>query len=155
MTLRDAQASRFYKILHKHYPEQEDRYKKLYWKGYEPDPKYMLDLNKRIKTHCCRYGIQRHISRYIPDVELKKNTETSTMLFLLAYYLAFEGESMYKVQAFNRLAHTIEIMDDNIEVLEREGRLDEIMGIGRETRALISAFLRTGKCTYLEELTGL
>ncbi|UCE73909.1 MAG: radical SAM protein [Methanomassiliicoccales archaeon] len=154
MTMRDLQAKRFYKILDEHYPELRDKYKALYWRGYEPDGKYLQELHSRIKAMCNEYDILNYIPRYIPDIELKKNIETSTMLFLISYFLGLGGASGYKIRAFNKLAQTIEDMDENILDIYKAGKLSDIKGIGKTTAKLIDEFLKTGKCEYLEELKG-
>jgi DNA repair photolyase len=152
MTMRDLQAKRFYETLQKNYPDLVEKYKALYWKGYEPDGKYIAQLFKKVKASCKKYDVNNYIPRYIPDIELKKNIETATMLFLIEYFLSLEGESHYKTATYNKLAHTIEIMDEDIEGVYRTGKLGEIKGIGKRTTKLIEEFLKTGKCEYLEEL---
>jgi DNA repair photolyase len=152
MTMRDLQAKRFYEILEKHYPKLVERYKALYRHGIGPDDKYFAELYPKVKSLCKKYSIQNYIPRYIPNIELKKNFETSTMLFLISYFLSLEGEGRYKTQAFNKLAQTIENMDENIEDIYKAGKLGEIKGIGKTTTKFIEEFLKTGKCQYLEEL---
>ncbi len=152
MTMRDLQAKRFYEILDMHYPKLVERYKALYRHGIEPDDKYFTELYPKVKSLCKKYDIQNYIPRYIPNIELKKNFETSTMLFLISYFLSLEGKSRYKIQAFNKLAQTIENMDENIDDIYKARKLDEIKGIGKATKRLIEEFLKTGKCEYLEEL---
>ena len=152
MTMRDLQAKRFYEILKMHYPELIDKYKALYWRGYEPDGKYISKLYNRVWTLCKKYDIKNYIPRYIPDVELKKNLETSTMLFLISFFLSLRGEGGHKIRAFNKLAQTIEDMDENIEYMYRTGRLKEIKGIGKTTEILITEFLEAKNCEYLKEL---
>jgi len=112
----------------------------------------MAKLYPKIKSLCKKYDIQNYIPRYIPNRELKKNIETSTMLFLISYFLSLEGESRYKVEAYRKLAQTIEDMDESIEDIHRAGKLGEIKGIGKTTIKLIQEFLKNGKCGYLEEL---
>jgi DNA repair photolyase len=152
MTMRDLQAKRFYEILNRYYPELVERYKTLYRHGYEPHDKYLAELFPKVRSLCRKYDMQNYIPRYIPDIELKKNIETSTMLSLISYFLSLGGESRYKIQAFNKLAQTIENMDENIEKIYRTGKLGAIKGIGKTTAKLVEEFLETGKCEYLEEL---
>ncbi len=152
MTMRDAQATRFYEILEEHYPELIEKYKKLYWRGYEPDGKYIGNLYNRVKALCKKYDIQNYIPRHIPDVELKKNIEVSTMLFRIAYFLSFEGKSRHKAQRFQRIAQIIEKMDDDIIELHKKNRLDTIHGMSNNIKELITEFIRTGKSHYLDEL---
>ncbi len=112
----------------------------------------MSGLYLKTKALCKKYEIPNFITRYIPDVELKNNLEVSTMLFLISYFLSTEGESWYKIKTYNKLAPTIENMDENIEDIYKAGKLTEIKGIGKTTLKLIEEFLETKKCGYLEEL---
>ncbi len=121
-------------------------------KGYEPNGKYIHTLNQKIKTLCKKYDIQNYISRYIPDIELKKNLKVSTMLFLCAYFLSFEEKGHYRAESFRRLGQTIEDMNENIEDLYKKGKLDDVKGMGGATKKLVEEFLETGSSEYLEEL---
>jgi DNA repair photolyase len=154
MTLRNAQAKRFYDVLEEHFPELIDKFKKLYWRGYEPDGKYIQALNKKIRILCRKYDIQNYIPRYIPDIELKKNLEVSTMLFLCAYFLNFEEKGHIRSESFRRLGQTIEDMEENIYEIYKNGKLDDIKGMGATTKKLIVEFLENGSSGYLEELKG-
>jgi DNA repair photolyase len=152
MTMRDLQAKRFYEILKKHYPELVDKYRKLYIKGYEPHGEYIHILNQKVKSLCRKYNIQNYIPRYIPDIELKKNLEVSTMLFLCAYFLSFDEKGHYQAEPYRRLGQTIEDMKENIEDIYENGKLDDIKGMGGTIKKLIVEFLETGSSGYLEEL---
>lgn len=152
MTMRDVQAARFYKILENHFPELVEKYKTLYWNGYEPKGKYIGDLYRRTGKLCKKYKIRNYIPRYIPDVELKKNIEVSTMLFRIAYFLGFEGESRHTARMYQRIAQTIENLDEEIIELLKKNKLDEIPGMGTNIKLLIKEFLETGQCRYLEDL---
>jgi DNA repair photolyase len=153
MTMRDLQMERFYKTIDKHYPELEKKYKLLYKRGYQPDGKYLRNLYQNLNSICLKYDIQRYIPRYIPDIELKKNLETSTALHLVSYFLMIKGER-YKSEKYRRVAQTIENMDDDIKVIFKEGRLKEIKGIDKESKEVIEEFLKTGSSIYLEKLKG-
>jgi DNA repair photolyase len=152
MTMRDAQAARFHEMLEKHFPELVEKYKKLYWRGYEPDGRYIGDLYKRTKALCRKYEINNYIPRYIPDVELKMNMEVSTMFFRIAYFLGFEGESRHTAHMYQRIAQTIENMDEDIMELYKSSELDTIPGMRENIKGLITEFIETGQCSYLEEL---
>lgn len=154
MTLRDLQAKRFYEILDMHFPDLVEKYRTLYRSGYEPNQDYMTHFYHKIKKLCKKHDTQNYIPRYIPDMELKKNIQTSTMLFLISYFLSIEGENRFRVETYRRLAQTIENMDKNIEDIYKAGKLGDIKGMGKKTERLIKEFLETGKCGYLEELKG-
>ncbi len=152
MTLRDMQANRFYEILQENYPELVDKYKKLYLRGYEPHGHYIFTLNKKVKELCNKYGIHNYIPRYIPDIELKRNLEVSTILFLCAYFLSLQEKGHFRAQSFQRLGQTIEDMQENIEDIFLKGNLDDIKGMGKTTKKIIEEFLESGSSGYLEEL---
>ncbi len=152
MTLRDLQAERFYEILRMHYPGLVEKYRALYWRGYEPDKDYMIELNRKIRALCKKYDISNYIPRYIPDIELKKNVECATMLFLIAYFLDLKPKTHYRAGAYRRLAQRIEDLNENIMDIFRAGKQSDIKGMGKATEKLIGEFLESGKCRYLEEL---
>lgn len=152
MTMRDLQAERFYETVEEHFPDLVKKYKTLYQKGYEPDGKYIAQLFDKVKAACKKYDIKNYIPRYIPDIELKKNIETSTMLFLMAYFLSLSGENRYKQMHYLRTAQIIENMSENIEDIYKAGKLGEIKGMGKKSREYLEEFLKTGKCKYLEDL---
>jgi DNA repair photolyase len=154
MTMRDTQARRFYEVLEEHFPELVDKYKKLYWRGYEPDGKYIGKLYARAKALCKKHGISNSIPRFIPDVELKKNIEISTMLFRIAYFLGFHGGNRHVARFYQRIAQTIEDMDEDIIELHDDDKLDDIPGMSRNLKELIIEYIKTGRCKYLEELSA-
>jgi hypothetical protein len=137
--------------IKEHYPDLVKKYEILYRGGYQPEGGYQKKLYHILKQICKKYAISQHLPRYIPDIPLKKNIETSTILFLISYYLGFNGER-YKSESFRKLAQLIEDMDDDIETLNKEGRLNEIKGMGKNPNEVIKEYLETGKSSYLEEL---
>jgi DNA repair photolyase len=151
MTMRDLQSERFYETIKIHYPDCVKKYKLLYKNGYQPHGKYLRELYHNINSICSKYNMQQNIPRYIPDTEMKNNLETSTILFLISYFLSLKGER-YKSAKYQRLAQIIETMDDNIEVLHMEERLKEIKGIDTDSVNVIKEYLRTG---YSQNLNGL
>jgi DNA repair photolyase len=151
MTTRDLQSERFYETIKKHYPGLEKKYKLLYSKGYSPHGKYLNDLYQNINTICKEYDIRQYIPRYIPDIELKRNIEISTDLFLISYFLGIKGER-YKAEKYRKLAQAIENLDESIETVNKEGKLNKIKGMGKEPKEVIEELLETGKSQYLEKL---
>jgi DNA repair photolyase len=151
MTTRDRQSERFYDTIKKHYPDLEKKYKLLYSKGYQPHGKYLKDLYRNLTQICKKHDIQQYIPRYIPNIELKRNLEISTDLFLISYFLGIKGEG-FKAEKYRKLARTIEDLDENIENIYKKGTLNLIKGLGKEPKTVIEELLETGKSQYLEKL---
>ena len=55
---------------------------------------------------------------------------------------------------YKRIAKTIEDMDQNIIDMQKSKNLDAIPGMGKDIKRLITEFMETGQCRYLEELKG-
>lgn len=151
MTTRDLQSERFYETLKKHYPDLEKKYKLLYIKGYQPHGRYLKDMFRNISRICREHDIQQYIPRYIPNIELKSNIEISTDLFLISYFLGIKGER-YKAEKYRKLAQAIEDLEESIQDIYEEGKLNKIMGMGKEPKEVIEELLETGKSQYLEKL---
>ncbi len=152
MTMRDEQEKRFYEVLKVHYPELIGKYKALYKFGYSPLREYQIELYKKVSRLCKKYDILNYLPRYIPDIVLKKNLETSTMLYLIAYFLDLRGENRYKARAFSKSAKIIEDLNEDIIDIWKNNEIPGIPGLGKNVTSLIEEFLSTGKCEYLERL---
>jgi DNA polymerase (family 10) len=82
-----------------------------------------------------------------------KNAEVARLLEEIADLLEMKGETPFKVRAYRDAARRIEGLSDNVAKLAEENRLTDIRGIGTSIAAKISEFVKTGRSTYLEELT--
>lgn len=151
MTMRDLQSKRFFETIEKHYPHLIKDYRQLYSKGYQPHGKYIQSLNLNIHNICRKYKIQRYIPRYIPGGEMRINLEVSTTLLLIAYFLGFTKRN-YETESFYKVAREIERLNEDIRVLYRKKRLDEIKGMNGKAKDVISEYLKTGKSNLLEDL---
>lgn len=81
-----------------------------------------------------------------------RNAEVAALLGRIAELLELQGEDRFRVNAYSEAARVIGAMPDPIEAIWREGRLEEIRGIGPSLAAKISDFLEHGKSRYLAEL---
>ena len=81
-----------------------------------------------------------------------RNREVATLLENVAELLEASGESVYRIRAYRNAARHIGSMPEDIEVIWRAGRLDDIPGVGESIAAKISEFLRTGRLGYLDRL---
>jgi len=66
--------------------------------------------------------------------------------------LELRGENPFKARAYAAAARTIESLAEPIEVVVREGRLEQLGGVGEALRSKISELVTTGRLVYHEEL---
>jgi len=81
-----------------------------------------------------------------PKVRVVKAFEEIALLMELA------GENPFKTRSYVNGARTIESLDEDIETVMREGRLQEIKGIGEALSEKIESLLTTGRIPFLDEL---
>jgi DNA polymerase (family X) len=70
----------------------------------------------------------------------------------IALLLEAEGGNPFKVRAYERGARSVEALNEDPEVLVREGRLTRVPGIGSALAGTIEELVRTGKSGVLEKL---
>lgn len=81
-----------------------------------------------------------------------KNQEVANMLYEIGDLLEIKGEMVFKVRAYRRAAQAIESLSRDIEDIYKEGKLDEVPGVGKGIAEKIAEFLEKGKLKYLEDL---
>ncbi len=81
-----------------------------------------------------------------------RNSEIARVLEDIADLLEVKGESIFKVRAYHKAAHTIEYFPEDVGQLAREGRLEEVPGVGEAITRKVTEFVETGKLQYLEGL---
>ncbi|MEO0084917.1 MAG: DNA polymerase/3'-5' exonuclease PolX [candidate division WOR-3 bacterium] len=85
-----------------------------------------------------------------------RNKEIAKIFDQIADALEFKGEQVFRVLAYRKAARIIEELTEDIEVLNRDGRLKEIPGIGEGIAKKIDEYLKTGKMKkYQEALAGI
>ncbi|MBI4834378.1 MAG: DNA polymerase/3'-5' exonuclease PolX [Planctomycetes bacterium] len=80
-----------------------------------------------------------------------KNREIADIFLQIADALEFKGENTFRVNAYRKAARTLSEMPKDIEAIAREGKLEEISGIGTGLHKKIEEYLATGKIKKLEE----
>ncbi len=80
------------------------------------------------------------------------NLRVARVFEQVADLLEARGESPFKIQAYRRVARSLERLEEDIHLLDAEGRLTDIPGVGKEIEKKIREILRTGKLGYLERL---
>ena len=81
-----------------------------------------------------------------------KNAGVAELLDNLGELVEANGEDRFKVIAYHRAATTIRNMDEDIEKIWREKRLEEIKYVGEGIAKKIDEYLSTGKLQLLERL---
>lgn len=74
-------------------------------------------------------------------------------LFLeIAQWLELRGDNPFKIRAYETAARTFEQLDEDPAALSRDGRLEDIPGIGRAIAAKTREFFETGHIAYHDDL---
>jgi len=76
----------------------------------------------------------------------------STVLQEVALLLELKGENPFKVKAYSNAARTIEILEEDLGGMVREGRLKEMKGIGEGLSQHIAELVTTGRLQLYEDL---
>ncbi|RLF41008.1 MAG: DNA polymerase/3'-5' exonuclease PolX [Thermoplasmata archaeon] len=81
-----------------------------------------------------------------------KNKEIAEMFFTIADLLDIKGEIPFKTRAYRIAAQTIADLDEDIEKLVREKKLEELPGIGKAIAKKITEYVETGSLEFYEKL---
>jgi len=80
-----------------------------------------------------------------------QNQKVASILNRVADYLEMDGPD-FRTKAYRRAAHTIETLSVDIADIKKQGKLEELPGIGKHIHAKIEEILDTGSLEYLENL---
>lgn len=92
-----------------------------------------------------------------PDVTIPTVVDKATVAQVLrdiSLLLQLQGESGFRVRAYDMAADRIAGLPQELGPLVAEGRLESLPGIGRALAEKISELVSTGRLGYLEELRG-
>ncbi len=81
-----------------------------------------------------------------------RNSDVARLLEEIGELLEIKGEQPFRVNAYRNAARRIESLREPIEVVQAEGRLRSISGIGPALEQKIGEFLTTGRLEYVERL---
>ena len=79
-----------------------------------------------------------------------KNFEIARHFDLMADVLELQDENPFRIRAYRRAAQNLESLAEDVEILAREERLEEIPGVGRDLADKITEYLATGRMKDLE-----
>lgn len=81
-----------------------------------------------------------------------KNREIAVVFEHIADILELKGENVFRINAYRKASHILQDMTEDIEEIDKQGRLKGISGIGSGMIEKIEEFLKTGKVERYEEL---
>jgi DNA polymerase (family 10) len=81
-----------------------------------------------------------------------KNKLVADILYQIADLLDIKGEIFFKTRAYRMAAQTIEVLDEDIDNVVKEGRLESIQGVGEALAKKIKEIVETGNLEYFERL---
>ncbi len=81
-----------------------------------------------------------------------KNSEIAAIFYDIADLLKLKMDNIFKIRAYQKVAHSIEHLPVEVEQLVKEGRLKEIPGAGEAITKKITELVTTGKLDYYEKL---
>jgi len=81
-----------------------------------------------------------------------KNQFVADILYMIADLLDLKGDIFFKTRAYRIAAQTIEALDEDVEKLVNQGRIESIPGVGEALARKIAELVQTGKLEYLERL---
>jgi DNA polymerase (family 10) len=81
-----------------------------------------------------------------------KNQLVADVLYQIADLLDLKGEIFFKTRAYRMAAQTIEVLDEDIEEIAKNGRLQKISGVGEALAKKITELVETGRLEYFERL---
>jgi DNA polymerase (family 10) len=74
-----------------------------------------------------------------------KNFEVARQFDLMADVLELKGENPFRVRAYRRAAQNLQSLTEDVESVAREGRLEEIPGVGADLAGKIQEYLQSGR----------
>jgi DNA polymerase (family 10) len=82
---------------------------------------------------------------------LVNNSRVAAIFFEVSELLRIKGEK-FKPQAYAKAGHTIENLKEDVAEISRQGKLEEIPGVGTHLAEKIEEIINTGQLGYLEDL---
>ncbi len=79
-----------------------------------------------------------------------KNFEVARLFDLMADVLELRGENPFRIRAYRRAAQNVESLTEDVEVVARDGRLDDVPGVGKDLAGKIVEYLETGKVKEID-----
>ncbi|MHB0912912.1 MAG: DNA polymerase/3'-5' exonuclease PolX [Armatimonadota bacterium] len=81
-----------------------------------------------------------------------KNADVAELLENIGDMLEIKGESTFRVRAYRDAARSVLSLNEPVEEIVREDRLEEIPGVGESIAAKIREYVETGHLDYYDQL---
>ncbi len=81
-----------------------------------------------------------------------KNSEVARVFQDIADLLELKRNNIFKIRAYQKVAHSIEQLPVAVEQLVKEERLKEIPGAGKAIEKKITELVTSGRLEYYEKL---
>src|ERR671910_3010332 len=98
--------------------------------------------------HCCAAGT----ARGLPDCAWMRNGEIAEAFEELASLYELDGAVVYRVVAYRNAAKAIREAGVSVEEMAKQGRVDELSGVGKTIAEKIDALLETGSIPSADKL---
>jgi DNA polymerase (family 10) len=82
-----------------------------------------------------------------------KNKKLAKIFNRIADALEYKGEMVFRIVAYRKAARILDDLVEDVELLNKEGKLSELPGIGEGIAKKIDEYLRTGKMKKYKEVT--
>jgi len=82
---------------------------------------------------------------------MSKNTEIADIFDKIADALEFKGENTFRINAYRKAARILREYPEDVEEVWKNGKLENIPGIGKGMAEKIEEYLKTGKMKKYEE----
>jgi len=152
MTMRDAQALWFMRVLKMDYPILVEPMEELYQGGYTPvDDGYRQKQNDKMLELCSKYQMPFRIKRFIPEDFRKHNYLVAEVLQNIAYFYQLKGD-MKKYNEYLWPGMHINNLKEGITKLAKRGVLKTIPNVTRPVSQTITEILEEGRCGEYDEL---
>jgi len=80
------------------------------------------------------------------------NAQVADIFRSIAELLELKGDNLFRIRAYGCAADRVGAMQEDVATYAREGRLEELEGIGKDLAAKINEIVATGTCRHYEEL---
>jgi DNA polymerase (family 10) len=81
-----------------------------------------------------------------------KNAAVADMFDKMADVMEIKGENPFRVNSYRNVARVVRDLTEHIEEIHKQGRLQELVGVGESSAEKIAQFLDTGSMKAYEEL---
>jgi DNA polymerase (family 10) len=88
-----------------------------------------------------------------PEAAEFTNATFARIFYEIAAMVELKGESPFKSRAYRTAADTFANLGEDVKQVWREGRLDELPGVGKAITEKVDELMRTGKLRFYDRLT--